>query len=1213
MRNPILLFLLGAICISFSAYSQNPTNSQRLKQLPSNHKLISTFNNLSSQAKVRAENWLDQLDKLPSQDFNSIELDRDGGVFYVESVFPGSQSSSTDNIVEVQEISISEVFTLHSKPGASRVVHLDFDGHDITGTIWNNSAGRTTLYALPYNTDGNVGSFSTSEVNAMAAMWHRVAEDFAPFDIDVTTEPPSGGYGPNVGHILVTHRTDSQGYNLYANSAGGVAYVNVWGASNFPYYQPALVFYNHLGNGNIHYTAEAASHELGHNLGLSHDGTSTESYYGGHGTGNIGWAPIMGVGYYQEVTQWSNGNYSDANNLQDDLTIISNKLSYRIDDHGNTISNATELIVESDGTVNVSNPENDPENTNQSNKGIIETSYDIDVFSFVTNGGQVLLNIKPSWEAYNVGLHRGSNLDIRAILYNSSGNSIGTYSLSTDTYVSISENLSSGTYFIAIEGEGSINYNDYASIGQYFISGTIEGVVPVNENPIANFISDISERTVSFTDFSSDNDGNIASWTWNFGDGNTSTLQNPVNTFSSDGDFTVSLTVTDNLGAIGTNSQVISICLDSDNDGVCDDFDNCPGGDDTVDTDGDGTPDFCDSCNDLIDTDGDGVSDCVDQEINSPCPINVDANGVSIDSDGDGICDDDDVCNGSDDNLDADNDGIPDGCDACPNSATGDSDGDGVCDDLDICPGGDDNLDTDGDGIPDYCDNSCVATVENFSSSILTHIGSGSSNTSVSFPENAQNVSFTISDFDEQISGKPNGRFIEQVTVNYVDGQGTNRNYGTFSGSSVSVSIIGWVQSVSVSLTDGYDGNAPTNLSVNLSSIDFCIETVQCDDSDGDGVCDDQDQCPGFDDNLDTDGDGIPDGCDTCNDLVDSDSDGVSDCIDQEINSPCPNNVDSNGVSLDTDGDGICDDFDICPNGDDTVDTDGDGVPDGCDACQGSDDTLDSDGDSIPDGCDVCVNDPENDADGDGVCGDLDICPGGDDNVDSDGDGIPDFCDAPICEDQTTSFSSNTLNHSGLGSSNMSVTMPANGKDVSFSINGLDEITNGKPDTRFIEQVSVSYVDGQGDNQNYGTFSGVNSVSVSILDYVQSVTVTLNDGYDGTAPITLSVNLTVIDFCVESESSALVMSDEQNEIGSTIKIYPNPTSNNINVSLIGYDKKFAQIQIFDFKGQQILNESIDGARPNSIRLNGLAEGIYLLIVKDNQGTYLDSKRIVIKH
>ncbi len=71
--------------------------------------------------------------------------------------------------------------------------------------------------------------------------------------------------------------------------------------------------------------AEAASHEAGHTLGLGHDGangTQTE-YYGGQGSGNTGWAPIMGVGYDQTVTQWSKGEYANANNTQDDLAIIS--------------------------------------------------------------------------------------------------------------------------------------------------------------------------------------------------------------------------------------------------------------------------------------------------------------------------------------------------------------------------------------------------------------------------------------------------------------------------------------------------------------------------------------------------------------------------------------------------------------------------------------------------------------------------------------------------------------------------------------------------------------------------------------------------------------------------------------------------------------------------------------------------------------------------
>jgi endonuclease/exonuclease/phosphatase family metal-dependent hydrolase len=91
-----------------------------------------------------------------------------------------------------------------------------------------------------------------------------------------------------------------------------------------------------------------------------------------------------------------------------------------------------------------------------------------------------------------------------------------------------------------------------------------------------------------------------------------------------------------------------------------------------------------------------------------------------------------------------------------------------------------------------------------------------------------------------------------------------------------------------------------------------------CPDDDGDGVCNAEDLCPGGDDNVDGDADGVPDFCD-----------------------PCPaDNPD------DTDGDGVCDSADICPGGDDGVDTDGDGTPDFCDACSSSlIGDLDCDGD----------------------------------------------------------------------------------------------------------------------------------------------------------------------------------------------------------------------------------------------------------------------------
>jgi Holliday junction DNA helicase RuvB len=62
-----------------------------------------------------------------------------------------------------------------------------------------------------------------------------------------------------------------------SQNAGGVAYVGVWGASYYANYQPALVYADHLGPDHPPYIAEAASHEFGHNLGLSHDGSSTSS------------------------------------------------------------------------------------------------------------------------------------------------------------------------------------------------------------------------------------------------------------------------------------------------------------------------------------------------------------------------------------------------------------------------------------------------------------------------------------------------------------------------------------------------------------------------------------------------------------------------------------------------------------------------------------------------------------------------------------------------------------------------------------------------------------------------------------------------------------------------------------------------------------------------------------------------------------------------
>lgn len=62
---------------------------------------------------------------------------------------------------------------------------------------------------------------------------------------------------------------------------------------------------------------------------------------------------------------------------------------------------------------------------------------------------------------------------------------------------------------------------------------------------------------VLFTDLSTVVGGSIVSWNWDFGDGTTSTLQNPTHIYASNGEYTVTLTVSDAIGCTQTNAQVV--------------------------------------------------------------------------------------------------------------------------------------------------------------------------------------------------------------------------------------------------------------------------------------------------------------------------------------------------------------------------------------------------------------------------------------------------------------------------------------------------------------------------------------------------------------------------------------------------------------------------------------------------------------------------------
>jgi hypothetical protein len=72
---------------------------------------------------------------------------------------------------------------LNSRPGSAHTLYLDFDGHSASD-VWG------TYTATPFSLDGTGNSFSPAERLAIQNIWSIVADDYSPFDINVTTVNP---------------------------------------------------------------------------------------------------------------------------------------------------------------------------------------------------------------------------------------------------------------------------------------------------------------------------------------------------------------------------------------------------------------------------------------------------------------------------------------------------------------------------------------------------------------------------------------------------------------------------------------------------------------------------------------------------------------------------------------------------------------------------------------------------------------------------------------------------------------------------------------------------------------------------------------------------------------------------------------------------------------------------------------------------------------
>ncbi len=150
----------------------------------------------------------------------------------------------------------------------------------------------------------------------------------------------------------------------------------------------------------------------------------------------------------------------------------------------------------------------------------------------LTHGAVILNNITNSGTTTTANLSRPIYADESPTL---------SYSTSTGTF---SDSASAPNYVVGFTNKSIINNSN-----QNF-----------NHPPQADFVfSTSSDPLVSFINSSSDSDGPLTQFSWLFGDGSTSSLENPTHTYVLNGNYTVTLTVTDNAGAQASTTKTFTI------------------------------------------------------------------------------------------------------------------------------------------------------------------------------------------------------------------------------------------------------------------------------------------------------------------------------------------------------------------------------------------------------------------------------------------------------------------------------------------------------------------------------------------------------------------------------------------------------------------------------------------------------------------------------
>ena len=314
-------------------------------------------------------------------------------------------------------------------PTLANVILLDFNGEYVANTMWN--------------VNGPI-SCAPANLNAEEAglVLQRVITDYSPFNIIVTTDQTvyNAANPSKRMRVVITESWE------WFGQAGGVSYLNsfTWGSNT-----PCFVFSSLLGY-NVKMIAEACSHEAGHTLGLRHqslydqNGIKLDDYNWGQGSGEIGWAPIMGASYNENLSLWHYGpNSLSATTMQDDVAKIAAVVGLVSDEYANSSASATALST--------------------SKTGLINTSTDVDFFS-VNISSTKTLSLIPA----NVGPNNdGGNLDLVLKIYNSQGTLLST--INDPLILNAGVSLSAGSYYVSASTTDNQFTTRYGMLSQYTI------------------------------------------------------------------------------------------------------------------------------------------------------------------------------------------------------------------------------------------------------------------------------------------------------------------------------------------------------------------------------------------------------------------------------------------------------------------------------------------------------------------------------------------------------------------------------------------------------------------------------------------------------------------------------------------------------------------------------------------------------------------------